>query len=146
MSPKETVKAFIDAHNDHDIEKMMSYFADDCITLDVASPIPLDSNADVVKLYEYIFAAMPDIHFEISSLIEEGNKAFAALRTTANGTGVFMGNDITGKRCDVFEGMYAEVVNGKIKLCKFYSDTATLSKQLGYKPALDMSADTPTLM
>ncbi|CAM5482053.1 nuclear transport factor 2 family protein [Eoetvoesiella caeni] len=147
MSPKDTVKAFVAAHNNHDIEKMMTFLTEDSVMIDVASPIPLDSKKDVAKLFSMIFAAIPDIHFEVTGLIEEGTKAFAALRTTGDGNGIWMGNDITGKRCEVFEGMFVDVLNGQIKTCMFYSDTATLSSQLAdYAPALNMEAETPNIM
>lgn len=147
MTPVEVVRAFVKAHNAHDIETMSKYLAEDSTMIDVASPIPLDSKADVLKLFSMIFAAIPDIQFEVTGMISEGQKAFAALRTTGNGNGMWMGNDITGKRCDVFEGMFVDIQNDQIKTCMFYSDTATLSRQLAdYAPALDMKADTPNIM
>jgi predicted ester cyclase len=117
QDPKQVVRAFVDAHNRHDIEKLMGYLAEDSKMLDVAAPIPLNSKADVRKLYEMIFESLPDIHFEITGMVCEGNEVFAAFRTTANGKGKWMGRDITE--------------NGQIQNTMFYSDSATLSKQLG---------------
>ncbi|MDB6083614.1 MAG: ester cyclase [Gammaproteobacteria bacterium] len=129
--PKQVVKAFVDAHNRHDIEELLSYLAEDSVMLDVAAPIPLNSKADVRKLYEMIFESLPDINFEITGMVCEGNQIFAAFRTTAIGKGKWMGRDITGKRCDVFEGVHMWIENGKIQNTMFYSDSATLTKQLG---------------
>ena len=71
----------------------------------------------------------------------------AALRTTGPGTGVWAGRDITGARCDVFEGMFVETQGDQMKTTMFYSDTATLSRQLGgYPPALMMQPDTKNIM
>ncbi|KWT97465.1 MULTISPECIES: ester cyclase [Comamonadaceae] len=147
MTPTEVVRAFVKAHNAHDLATMATYLSDDSTMIDVASPIPLGSKADVLKLFSMIFAAIPDIHFEVTGMISEGHKAFSALRTTGNGKGLWMGRDITGKRCDVFEGMFVDIQNDQIKTCMFYSDTATLSRQLAdYAPALDMKSDTPNIM
>ena len=146
MTPKELVTAFVDAHNAHDVDKMMSYLSEDSLMIDVAAPIPLDTKADVRKLFDMIFASI-DIHFEITGMISEGNKAFAALRTTGPGTGVWMGRDLKGAHCDVFEGMFVETDGNQITRTMFYSDTATLSRQLGgYPPALQMSGDVQNVM
>lgn len=146
MDPKQVVRAFVDAHNAHDIDRMMSLLTEDSVMIDVAAPIPLNSKQDVRKLFEMIFASI-DIHFEITGVIAEANKAFAALRTTGVGIGVWAGRDITGAKCDVFEGMFCEVRDGKLSRTMFYSDTVTLSKQLGgYAPAIDMKAGVKNVM
>ena len=114
--------------------------------IDVAAPIPLESKDDVRKLFTMIFAAI-DIHFEITGMIAEGNKVFAALRTTGPGTGTWIGRDVRGCSCDVFEGMFVETEGDQIKTTMFYSDTASLSKQLGgYPPAIDMSQGVKDIM
>ncbi len=140
MDPKQVVRAFVDAHNAHDIDAMMALLAEDSVMIDVAAPIPLDSKQDVRKLFGMIFAAV-DINFAITEMICEGDRVFAAIDTTGVGTGTWMGRDITGSKCDVYEGMLCEVRDGQIVRTHFYSDTATLSKQLGgYSPATDLPA------
>ncbi|MGE3745301.1 MAG: nuclear transport factor 2 family protein [Sphingomonadaceae bacterium] len=140
MSPKEVVTAFVEAHNEHALDKMMTYLTEDSEMIDVASPIALESKKDVRRLFEMIFGSL-DVHFEITGMISEGDRVFAALRTTGLGTGEFMGRDLRGAKFDVFEGMFVEVSGHQIKKTMFYSDTATLSKQLGgYSPAIDMDA------
>lgn len=146
MNPKEVVAAFVRAHNAHDVDEMMKYLTEDSVMIDVAAPIPLESKKDVRKLFEMIFAAI-DIHFEITGMIAEESKVFAALRTTGPGIGVWMGRDITGAKCDVFEGMFAEVEGDQIKTTMFYSDTTTLSRQLGgYPPAINMAQGVKNIM
>ena len=146
MTPKEVATAFVAAHNAHDVDKMMNYLTDDSVMIDVAAPIPLDSKKDVRKLYEMIFAAI-DINFEITGMIAEGNKVFAAIRTTGSGIGVWMGKDLNGAKCQVFEGMYAEIRGNQIEKTMFYSDTATLSQQLGdYSPAIGMDPEISDIM
>lgn len=146
MDPKQVIRAFVDAHNAHDIDGMMDFLADGCVMIDVAAPIPLNNKNDVRKLYEMVFGAV-SVNFEITGMISEGNRVFAALRTTGTGTGDWLGRDIRGAECDVFEGMFCEVQDGKISKAQFYSDTATLSKQLGgYAPAIDMKASVKHVM
>ena len=50
MSAKEIIAAFVEAHNAHDVDRMMSYLAEDSVMIDVAAPIPLCSKGDVRKL------------------------------------------------------------------------------------------------
>ena len=135
MDPKELVRAFVAAHNRRDVEGMLAYLADDSVMIDPAAPIPLNGKADVRRLYEMIFATVPDIHFEITGIIAEGDRVFAAFRTTGKGAGEFMGKDITGKAIDVQEAMFTRVENGTLKWTQFYSDTVTLTAQLGYQTA-----------
>ena len=129
--PEQVVKAFVDAHNRHNIEELMSYLAESSVMIDVAAPIPLNSKADVRKLYEMIFTSLPDINFEVTGMVAQGNQVFAAFRTTATGKGNWMGRDISGKKCDVLEGVHMRIENGQIQNTMFYSDSATLTKQLG---------------
>jgi steroid delta-isomerase-like uncharacterized protein len=146
MTPKEIMKEFIAAHNKHDVEKMMTLLTDDCETIDPAAPIPLRGKEDVRKLYNLIFSSI-DIHFEITTMIAEGDKVFTAWRTTGPGKGIWGGKDVKGLHCDVFEGCVAETQSGKIKKMLFYSDTATLSRQLGgYSPAIKMGTDVKTIL
>jgi predicted ester cyclase len=146
MNSKEIVRAFVDAHNAHDIEKMMSYLAPDSVMIDVAAPIPLNGKDDVRKLFGMIFSAL-DVHFEITGMISEGSKAFAALRTTGEGTGTWAGRDVRGLRFDVFESMFVDTRDDRMTTVMFYSDTASLSRQLGnYDPAIDMTAGVADIM
>ena len=134
--PKEVVRAFVAAHNRHDIEALMGFLSEDSMMLDVAAPIPLNCKADVRKLYEMIFTSLPDIHFEITGMLGEGNQVFAAFRTTGTGSGQWMGRDITGKPIDVHEAVHMRIEDGQIRNTMFYSDSATLTKQLGYQTAV----------
>ena len=134
--PKEVVRAFVAAHNRHDIEALMGFLSEDSMMLDVAAPIPLNCKADVRKLYEMIFTSLPDIHFEITGMLSEGNQVFAAFRTTGTGSGKWMGRDITGKPIDVHEAVHMRIEDGQIRNTMFYSDSATLTKQLGYQTAV----------
>jgi steroid delta-isomerase-like uncharacterized protein len=135
-SPKQVVTAFVDAHNKHDVEELLSFLADDSTMIDVAAPIPLNSKADVRKLFEMIFSSIPDVKFEVTGMVAEGNEIFVGLRTTGKGAGTWAGSNIAGKVVDVYEGMHLRIENGKIQDTMFYSDTATLTKQLGYQTAV----------
>jgi len=146
MTPKEIVRAFVDAHNDHDVEAMMDFLAEDSTMIDVAAPIPLNDKEDVRRLFTLIFSAL-DVHFEITGMISEESKVFAALRTTGTGTGDWAGRDVRGLRFDVFESMFVDTKDRKMTTVMFYSDTASLSRQLGnYAPALDMQAGVANIM
>ena len=134
MDPKQVVRTFIDAHNRHDIDGMLAQLADDAEIADPASPIPLHGKDSIRPQYELIFGAVPDIHFEVTQMIAEGDRVFAALHTTGTGSGDFMGNDITGKAIEVLESMHVRIEQDKIAWGQFYSDTAKLSRELGYQP------------
>lgn len=134
--PKQVVAGFVDAHNRHNIEELLSYLAEDSTMIDVAAPIPLNSKADVRKLFEMIFSSIPDVKFEVTGMVAEGNEIFVGLRTTGKGAGTWAGSNIAGKAVDVYEGMHLRIEDGQIQDTMFYSDTATLTKQLGYETAV----------
>ncbi|HEY8327638.1 MAG TPA: ester cyclase [Rhodanobacter sp.] len=134
MDPKAVVLDFIAAHNRHDIAGMLARLTENAEIADPASPIPLHGKADIEPQYRIIFGAVPDIHFEVTHLIAEGDLVFAALHTTGRGAGEFMGRDITGKKIEVAEAMLARIEGGRIAWGQFYSDTAKLSLALGYQP------------
>jgi predicted ester cyclase len=67
----------------------------------------------VRTLSRRIFAAFPNIHFAVTGMIAEGAQVFAALHTTGQGAGDFMGRDMRGKPVDVFEAMFARIEGEK---------------------------------
>lgn len=135
MDSKQVVLSFIDAHNRHDINGMLARLTEKVELADPASPIPLHGKADIRRQYELIFGAFPDIRFEVTHLIAEDDLVFAALYTTGTGSGDFMGLDVTGKTVRVHEAMLARIAGDQIAWGQFYSDTAKLSKELGYQPS-----------
>ena len=46
------------------------------------------------------------------------------------------GKDISGKPIDVYEGVHMRIEKDQIVNTMFYSDSATLTKQLGYQTAV----------
>ena len=71
--------------------------------LDPEAPIPLHTKEDVRTLYRSIFTAFPDIRFDVTGIITEGNLVFAVLHPTGQGAGDFMGRDMREKPVDVLE-------------------------------------------
>ncbi|MDB6087629.1 MAG: hypothetical protein JWN85_413 [Gammaproteobacteria bacterium] len=134
---KQVLAAMIEAHNRHDLEQMLSYIAEDVVVIDPVAPIPLNNKNDVRTLYAMIFKSLPNIHFETLFLVGEEAQAFAAVRTTGTGSGLWGDKDVSGKRFDVYEGLFVRVANHKVNYFMGFSDSAMLTKQLGgYEPAL----------
>ena len=130
MVAKEIAQQFIEAHNRHDVDAMLACLDEQVQVSDPAAPIPLHTKADVRTLYTHIFAAFPDIHFEVTGMIGEGDLVFAALHTTGQGMGEFMGRGMQGRSVEVSEAMFARVQDNLISWVQFYSDTATLNAQI----------------
>jgi len=141
MDPKQVVRAFVDAHNAHDIDAMMALLAEDSVMIDVAAPIPLDSKQDVRKLFGMIFAAV-DINFAITEMICEGDRVFAAIDTTGVGTGTWMGRDM--RECSVrFETAKLSAPISTAILPRFRSNLAAIHRRLICR--LTRSPDKPVL-
>jgi len=82
-----------------------------------------------------IYTAMPDFHFTLQDVLEDGNRA--AWRGTVSGTlrGDFAGIPATGQRfaapiCEVFQ-----IRHGKIAEVWAYTDPLSILQQVGALPA-----------
>lgn len=64
----ETLKQFLAAFNAHDLDKVMSFFADDCELMMPRGPDPWGQRyvgkADVRKALATRFEGIPDVHYE----------------------------------------------------------------------------------
>ncbi len=67
MSLKKVMDSYLAAWNSHDVEKILSYFADDCVYEDLAVGVVLHGKAEFKAFANESFAAFPDLKFETKS-------------------------------------------------------------------------------
>jgi len=106
----EFLKAFGDAWNQHDVERMMTFMADECVFETTAGPEVggkrYDGREAVEKAFARVFHIFPDAHFGNAVHFVSGNRGLSEW--------IFTGTPSDGKRlevkgCDVFT-----FKNGKI--------------------------------
>jgi steroid delta-isomerase-like uncharacterized protein len=125
------------ALNAQDADAMVSHFSPE-----TEREIPgalLRGRDQVAEFVSAFWAAFPDLHLSITSVVEEGSNV--AIRGTITGThlGTFhtTGGDIpaTGKRVDLTFADEYEVQEGLIVSAHLQLDRLTLLEQLGVSPA-----------
>ena len=80
-------------------------------------------------------AGFPDVHCEVSDVVESGDKIAWAIRATGTNTGDFMGIPPSGQRIDFDSLNIATFRNGKGYRHHVVMDTLKLMTQLGVVPA-----------
>ncbi len=104
------LQAFGDAWNDHDVERLMTFMAEDCVFETVAGPEvggKRYAGRDQVKwAFARVFQIFPDAHFGNAVHFVSGNRGLSEWIFTGTPSD---GNRVEVKGCDVFT-----FKNGKI--------------------------------
>lgn len=103
----EMLEDMLAAFNAHDLEKVMSYFADDAVMISPAGNfrgVPLEGKAAIHAAFEKRFAAQPDVQWNDAVSFLSGNRAYTSWRVTS-GTAK---SEIIG--CDVWTFANGRVV------------------------------------
>jgi steroid delta-isomerase-like uncharacterized protein len=122
------------AWNDHDVEKVVSYFADDGVLDDVASGAMSRGIDDVRRAVTEWLTAFPDMHsrMEGACVATDGVVAYEWRLRATNG-GPFDGHEATGKPMEL-RGTAILELDGENRITRHsdYVDSATILKQLGH--------------
>ena len=128
-------RRYFDSVARHDLDAAMACWAPGGI--DHLAPVGELRVPDELRAYfEELFAAMPDFEYEVTSLIEQGDRV--AVHWTA--TGHFSGRPYAGIRANgstiATEGAdLIEVEDGLIKRLDSYWDDSAIARQIGVLPA-----------
>lgn len=117
MDPKEVVAAALGAFNDHDLDRLMAFFASDYrLTVHNRAELRLDSREAARAVFAAEFAEAPDRMSRIERLLADG--PFVTVQCRDQLTHPQLG------RLDVPVAMIFEVRNGQIAGCDYYQDAA----------------------
>lgn len=119
----ETMRAYIDAWNDHDIDAILAYFADD-----------QGGEWDDQRLRsvcEEWFTAFPDLRHEIKELVTDGEWVLGRLVLHGTHDGPFHGLPPTGTEIEVSDYFSTRFNDGEIVEHHATADYAGLYHQLG---------------
>ena len=96
---------------------------------------------EVASYFEDTFAALPDLHLEVISIVEQGDDVFAHWKLTGTHNGPVQGIEGTGKRIEL-DGIDHFVLRDSRIVSNFVVfDQMQYSRQLGILPAQDSVAD-----
>jgi predicted ester cyclase len=85
----------------------------------------------VRKSLEMLFAAFPDLRFEIEQILASGDFVVVRYNVTGTHKGNFAGIAATNKPVNFHSCSVVELRNGKAVRIRAYADNATLYQQLG---------------
>jgi len=127
----ETIEAFFEAMNDHNVEKMGQFCTQEIITDEVAEPEPFIGVDAFKKSYSEVFEGYPDCVAEIQETFVDGDSVICQVRWYATNSGIFRGEQPTGKKVDLRIAYFFKLRDGKIHRITEYYDLATLLVQQG---------------
>ena len=96
QNPETVWQSIVDAMNAHDVDKYLSYIADDIVFDSVPMPPPLNSKKEVGALVGSIFQAFPDFHITLDSVLTSGNVVVSEYIITGTHQGEWGGIPPTG--------------------------------------------------
>lgn len=144
MSLKRFEAGYIAAWASHDVEKIASYFTDDCVYEDLALGVVLHGKEGLKAFVNSTFAAYPDLKFEPKSSFVSALGRFGFGRAGAEWimSGTHRGDlhihglpilPATGRSFSVRGVSVIEMRKGKIKRHSDYYDNASVLRQLGVR-------------
>jgi steroid delta-isomerase-like uncharacterized protein len=123
---------YFTAWNSQDVERLMSFFTDDCLYEDVSLKRIVRGKAELRALLESVFADIADFQMDIKSVFSTGR--WGASEWTMSGRFVHSSDPLltaTGKSFLIRGATVFEMSDGKISRNTDYLDLTAFLKQVG---------------
>ncbi len=133
---EDVVRAYFDALNERDYEKVAALFSDDCEFVSVASGARFTGTDSMLHGLREFSEAFPDWAVEVSNVVASGRYVATEWKTSGTQQGVFRGESPTGIHFRRDGCSVAEVEEGRIVRYRDYYDRSTLLEQLGLPSVL----------
>ncbi len=133
---EDVVRAYFDALNDRDYEKVAALFAEDCEFVSVASGARFTGTDSMLHGLREFSEAFPDWAVEVANVVASGRYVATEWKTSGTQQGMFRGESPTGIRFRRDGCSVAEVEGERIVRYRDYYDRATLLEQLGLTDVL----------
>jgi steroid delta-isomerase-like uncharacterized protein len=131
---------YLAAWNSHDVEKIPSFFTDDCVYEDVAIGAVNRGKEEVKAFASATFAAFPDFKIQRTSSFVAGGWRASEWIMSGTQTGDLLGIPATGKSFSIRGASIIELHEGKIRRNSDYWNMASFLQQVGLMPAAPPSA------
>jgi steroid delta-isomerase-like uncharacterized protein len=133
--PEEVAHAYVEAYNEHDVEKLMALYAEDArvTTPDLTVVQGKPRNRE---FYEAWFRSVPDVKNKITTLTLEDDRFVLELWETGTyrrRLPTLHAPRARGQKLAYPYVLIARVRNGKIISARFYENDLVLEKQLGMR-------------
>jgi steroid delta-isomerase-like uncharacterized protein len=136
VASRQLVAALLDAWNEHDLERVASFYAPDYEGTDIAQPGPQLGRADIRRTTAYYFRAFPDLHVSQEDLVLARDHAVIAWTWRGTHRGTFMRIPPTGRAVVVRGITILSIQDGLIRRGQRVWDLAGLLRDIGLLPDL----------
>ena len=120
------------AWNTHDVDKIATFYTDDCVKEDVAIGRATRGKMEMKALVGGAFAAIPDMRIELVTLFDCGDRAATEWVMTGSYSNDFPGLPVaTGRRFSVRGASIMELRGGRISRISDYWDFSSFVRQVG---------------
>jgi len=127
----EVAKNWLQAMNEHSVDKMNSLCWEDVVGEEIADPPPAKGREKIANSYRELFIAFPDCKCEVLNIFSGQDQALAEVRWTGTNKNDFRGTPATGRFVDVKIAYIFKIDGKKIRKITEYYDGATVAKQMG---------------
>jgi steroid delta-isomerase-like uncharacterized protein len=131
---EKILKGYYAALNSHDAAKIAALWTEDGVLDDVVSGQVTHGKKELKASFNGIFAAFPDVKWELKSFFSAGDQIAAEWVETGTQTGDWAGIPATGKSYSIRGSSLMEVHNDKISRETSYWNMADFLQQLGLIP------------
>jgi steroid delta-isomerase-like uncharacterized protein len=120
------------AWNTHDVDKIATFYTDDCIKEDIAIAKTTQGKKEMKAVISGAFNSIPDMNIKLVTIINIGNMAATEWIMSGSYSNVYPGwSSATGKKFSVRGATIMELRNGKISRISDYWNFASFSQQIG---------------
>ena len=140
-SPTELVRRLFDHLNDHDLEAMRPYAAEDEFQ-DLPMVGHIEGREAVFEHFAAVIASLPDIHFDLEHVVGQDEIVFVSWRLTGTFTGEpFYGVAATGRSIDIRGVDRFTIRDGRVASVFAAYDSMDFAIQAGLLPAIGSPAN-----
>ena len=134
INMKKAAKDLIGAWNSHDVDKIASFFTDDCVYEDLAFGVVNRGKKELKGFIKATFVWSPDLKFELESFFSAGSRTASEWVMTGTHAGEFGGLPATGKSFSVRGVSISELRGDKISRHADYYNLVSFLQQVGLLP------------
>jgi steroid delta-isomerase-like uncharacterized protein len=135
----ELVRWAFDRLNEHDVTPLKQFWTRD--TVERFPDRTCRGAEEIARYFEDAFAAIPDFHMEVLTIVEQGEDVFVHWRLTGTHQGPLLGIDPTGRKLSI-DGMDHFVIrDGKAVSNFVVFDQMQYARQIGMMPPDGSPAD-----
>jgi steroid delta-isomerase-like uncharacterized protein len=132
---KKMMDDYVIAWNSHDVNKILSFVADDCTYEDLGLGIVNHGKKELTAFISSMLVDFPDFKFELKSVFGAGD--WAGMEWVMSGTfahSSIPGITATGKPFSIRGASIIQLHNGKISRSSDYYNMVTFLQQVGLMP------------